>query len=170
MPLAIWNNSASFTRPATTPTYAAGNLVANSATAGSVVPVAVPVGGQTGFINMRLTRVRLTKSSTTTTNANFNIQMYSSPTITCANGDGGAWSTNQAANYIGTISVPSMTAFTDGATGFGAMAAGSEAFWHVTNQTGQSLQFVYCLLTAGAAYVGVSGETFTITLEEVSGW
>lgn len=165
----VFNNSASFTRPANTTAYVAGQLVANSTTAGSVVPLAIPVGGQTGFINMRLTRVRLLKSGTSSTNANFTVHFYAvSPTS--AVGDGAAFSTNQAANWLGSIAVTSMQAFTDGCMGTGSFAAGSEAFIKSSNVTGQSQQFVYCLLQAQAAYTPVSGEVFTLTLEEVAGW
>jgi hypothetical protein len=167
--LNIFNNAASFTRPANTTAYVTGQLVANSTTAGSVVPLAIPVGGQTGFINMRLTRVRLTKSGTSATNANFTVHLYAvSPT--CANGDGAAFSTNQSANWLGSISVSSMQAFTDGCTGTGSFAAGSEAFLKTSNVSGQSQQFIYALLQAQAAYTPVSGEAFTLTLEELSSW
>jgi hypothetical protein len=44
MPLTIFNNSASFTRPNDTTAFEANALVANSTTAGSVVPLAVQVG------------------------------------------------------------------------------------------------------------------------------
>lgn len=169
MSLNIFNNSASFTRPANTTAYVAGQLVANSTTAGSVVPLAIPVGGQTGFINMRLTRVRLMKSGTTSTNANFTVHLYAA-SPTCANGDGATFSTNQAANWLGSIAVTTMQAFTDGCTGVGSFASGSEAFLKTSNASGQSQQFVYALLQAQAAYTPVSAEVFTLTLEEVAGW
>ncbi len=165
----VGNNSASFTRPANTTAYAAGQLVANSTAAGSVVPLAVPVYGQSGFITFRLTRVRLLKSGTTSTNANFTVHLYTqSPTV--ANGDGGAFSTNQAATWIGAVNISSMQAFTDGCAGIGSFAAGSEAFIKATNVTGQSQQFIYALLQAQAAYTPGNGEVFTLTLEEVAGW
>jgi hypothetical protein len=83
--LNLWNNSASFTRPADTAVYASGDLVANSTTAGSVVPLAIPVGGFAGFAALRLTRIRLTKSGTSNTNANFTAFFYSSsPTVATA--------------------------------------------------------------------------------------
>lgn len=167
--LNLFNNFASFTRPANTTAYSTGQLVANSTTAGSVVPLAIPIGGQTGFGSLRLVRARLSKSGTGVTNATFRIHLYSqSPT--CANGDGAAWSTNQAANWLGNIDVSSMLAFTDGATGTGSLPAGSEGFLKITNNSGQSQQFIYCLLAALGAYTPASAEVFTLTLEEVSGW
>ena len=169
MGMNLFNNSASFSRPAGALTYGAGNLVANSATAGSVVPMAIPVGGFSGFANLRLVRARLSKSTTTTANANFRVHLYSA-SPTCANGDGAAWSTSGAANWLGNIDVTSMLAFTDGATGTGSLPSGSEAFLKFTNGTGQSTQFIYALLQAQAAYVAGASETFTLTLEEVSSW
>lgn len=166
----LFNNSASFTRPNNTTAYSSGNLVANSATAGSVVPLAIPVGGQTGFGTMRFTRARLVKSGTTATLSAFSAFFYSqSPTV--ANGDGGAFSSNQAATFLGSITFPTlMTAFTDGCATNGSFAAGAEAFLKFTNATGQSQQFIYALLQANAAYVPAANEVFTLTLEEVAGW
>jgi hypothetical protein len=135
MPLTIFNNSASFTRPNDTTAYSANDLVANLTTAGSVDPLAIPVGGYSGMINLRLVRARLTKSGTSATNANFRIHLYSqSPT--CANGDNAAWSTNDAAYWLGNIDVTSVLALTDGCAGVGSLAAGSEAFLHTGNVTG----------------------------------
>lgn len=170
MSLSVYNNSASFTRPADTTAYASGDLVANSTTAGSVVPLAVPVGGQSGFVNMRLTRVRLTKSGTSATNASFRVHLYGQDTITVGAGDNSAISTSNASSWLGSIDISSMQAFTDGCTGVGSFAAGAEAFLKVTNASGQSQQFVYALLEARAAYTPVSGETFTLTLEEIAAW
>lgn len=170
MAMNIFNNSASFTRPNDTTAYSIGDLVANSTTAGSVTPLAIPVGGQSGFINMRLVRVRLTKSGTSNTNANFTVHLFSTNTITFANGDNGAYSSDHASSWLGSIAITSMTAFTDGCTGVGSFASGSEAFIKATNGTGQSIQNIYAVLVAGAAYTPVANEVFTLTLEELAAW
>src|SRR5713226_10735246 len=121
----IWNPTDTFTRPNNATAYASGQLVANSTTAGSVVPLAIQVQGNSMPGCTRITRVRLTKSNISPTNANFRVHLYgASPTV--ANGDGGIWSSNQAANYLGSIDVPSMKAFTDGCCDVGAAPAGSE--------------------------------------------
>ena len=74
----INNLSASFTRPNDTTAYASGDLVANSTTAGSVVPLQIDLGNvaAVGHGITRITRARLTKSGTSPTNANFRIHLY----------------------------------------------------------------------------------------------
>jgi hypothetical protein len=157
----IWNPQASFTRPANTTAYASGQLVANSTTAGAVVPLAVSVGGNSMPGATRITRVRLAKSGTVATNASFRVHLYgASPTP--ANGDGGAWSSNQAGSYLGSIDVASMKPFTDGCCDVGAAAAGSEFLVRLPSGT-----TIYALIEARAAYTPVASEVFTLTLETV---
>src|SRR5436305_14342879 len=116
----VWNPSASFTRPNDTTAYASGDLVANSTTAGSVAPLAFPLGNSYGVGQFRMVRARLTKSGTGVTNASFRVHLYGAQP-TPANGDNGAWSTDQAANWLGNIDITSLLAFTDGATGTGSL-------------------------------------------------
>jgi hypothetical protein len=157
----IWNPTASFTRPNNTTAYASGQLVANSATAGSALPLALSIGGNSMPGATRITRVRLSKNGTLGTNASFRVHLYgASPTL--ANGDGGAWSSNQAANYLGSIDVPSMKAFTDGCSDVGAAAAGSEFLLRLPGGT-----TIYALIEARAAYTPAANEVFTLTLETV---
>ena len=157
----IWNPSASFTRPNNTTAYASGQLVANAVTAGSVVPMAFGVGGNSMPGATRITRVRLSKNGTVSTNASFRVHLYgASPTL--ANGDGGVWTSNQAANYLGSIDVASMKAFTDGCCDVGAAAAGSEFLLRLPAAT-----TIYALLEARAAYAPAANEVFTLTLETV---
>lgn len=171
MSLAIWNNSDSFTRPNDATQYAIGDLVANSTTAGSVVPLTIPVGGQTGLINLRLTRLRLTKTGTSATSANFNVLLFTASPTPQTVGDNAAFSGSPGfAGYIGSVSVGTMQAFTDGCAGIGALSSGAEAFIHASNATGQSIQNIYALLTAGATYTPTAQEVFKLTLEEVAGW
>lgn len=160
----IWNPSASFTRPNNTTAYASGNLVANSTTAGSVVPMAIALGNYIATGQTRLTRVRLAKSGTTPTNASFRVHLFGAlPTV--ANGDGGVWSANKAANYLGSIDVASMKAFTDGCCDVGAATAGSEFL--IRLPAGAT---IYALLEARAAYTPVANEVFTLTLESLEAY
>jgi hypothetical protein len=161
----INNPSASFTRPADTTAYSVGDLVANSTTAGSVVPMAFVLGNVFGVGSFRTTRARLTKSGTGVTNATFRLHLYQVAAPTVANGDNGAWSTNGAVNWLGNIDVSSMLAFTDGATGTGAFAAGSEGFIKLASGV-----TVYGLLSALGTYTPASGEVFTVTLEELDAY
>jgi hypothetical protein len=157
----INNPSATFTRPADTTAYASGDLVANSTTAGSVTPMSFQLGNSFGPGCFRLTRARISKSGTSTTNANFRLHLYASSPVP-ANGDNGAWSTTKAADWLGNIDVTSMLAFTDGCCGTGSAAAGSELYIRLTAGS-----IVYGLLEAKAAYTPGNAEVFTVTLEEV---
>jgi hypothetical protein len=155
----IWNPTDSFTRPNNTTAYASGQLVANSTTAGAVLPLAILVQGNSMPGCTRITRVRLTKSNISPTNANFRVHLYgASPTV--ANGDGGAWSSNQAANYLGSVDVPAMKAFTDGCCDVGATPAGSELLIRLPAQ-----KTIYCLLESRAAYTPAANEVFTLAAE-----
>lgn len=146
-----------FTRPANTTAYASGQLVANNTVAGSVVPLTfAAVRGPNGSCTLR--RAKIKKSGTSVTNAAFRLHLYkASPTV--ANGDGGVWSTNQAANYIGSLDVVIDKAFTDGAVGNGVPSVGTDINLSLTQQT------VYGLLEARGAYTPASGETFDVSLE-----
>lgn len=152
--------SATFTRPADTTAYAAGDLVANSTTAGSVAPMSFTIGrlssgsGSTGMIR----RARLRKTGTATSGAAFRLHFYrASPTP--SNGDNGVWLTNQAANYVGALDITCDKAFTDGASGNGVPNTGSEI--NFTSQT------YYGLLEARAAYTPGNAEQFTLELEVI---
>lgn len=148
--------AASFTRPADTTAYASGDLVANSTTAGSVVPLALEpalIAGGTRLVR----RVKLRKSGTGVTNASFRVHFYdASPTV--ANGDNGAWSTNLVAEYLGWADVTIDKAFTDGALGIGAPASGAEIpFGRAAG--------LFALIEARGAYTPASGEVFTVEAE-----
>lgn len=160
----VYNISATFTRPADTTAYASGDLVANSTTAGSVVPLTFSLGNSFAQGQLRLTRARIYKNGTTPTNANFRLHLYESSPVP-ANGDNGAWSTSKAANWLGNIDVTSMLAFTDGCAGTGSAAAGSEMLLRLS--AGKT---IYGLLEAKAAYTPASGEIFTVVLEEMDSY
>lgn len=160
-PSSIRTPSASFTRPADTTAYALGDLVANSTTAGSVTPLslqATDLVNGTGFLR----RCTLRKSGTSITNAQFRVHVYQGDlTITCANGDNAAWSTNQVANYLGSLDVTMDKAFTDGASGVGVPTNGFEISFKCSATV--NLQF---LLEARAAYTPANAEIFTLQLED----
>lgn len=148
----------SFTRPADVNAYTSGDLVANSIAAGSVVPLSFTVARAAAGSGM-IRRVRIRKTGTSITSANFRLHLYTaSPTPT--SGDNGVWLTNQAANYLGALDVTLDRVFSDGAAGNGVPASGSEINFALA-----SGQVVYGLLEARGAYTPTSGETFTISLE-----
>lgn len=159
--MAIRNITGSFTRPADTTAYASGDLVANSTTAGSVTPVTLTHVGNRPAGTAIIRRVILRKSGTSVTNTDFRVHLYRTSSITCANGDNGAWSTNQVANYIGGFSVSIDRAFTDGAFGAAVPIVGSEMMVRL----GPAEQSIYALVEARAAYTPASGEVFTIGID-----
>lgn len=154
----ITTPSASFTRPADTTAYALGDLVANSTTAGSVAPLTFSpvVSNGAGMIR----RVRLNKSTNTTTNATFRIHFYTqSPTV--SNGDNGAWLT-PVAGYIGSVDVTISKAFSDpSAQDVGVPTNGNELNFALTGTN----TTIYALIEARAAYTPGSAEVFTVIPE-----
>jgi hypothetical protein len=150
--------NSNFTRPADTTAYASGDLVANSTTAGSVTPLSFTIW-RAGAGQTIIQRARLAKSGTSTTSAAFRIHFYQA-TQTVTNGDNGAWLSTGAQDYLGNIDIAAMFAFSDGANGFGAAAAGAEMRFRFA--TGNTL---YCLLEARGAYTPASAEVFTLYLE-----
>lgn len=154
----ILTSTATFTRPADTTAYAAGDLIANSVTAGSVVPMVFNIGYGQGF---KLLRASVAFNSATVTLAKFKLYIYgSSPTVT--NGDNGAW-LSTASNFQGSIDIDStVNTFSDNTIGVGT---------YVNTSVGVPLLMVadqnyrlYGLLTATAAYVPTSAEIFTVSL------
>lgn len=161
------NFLASFTRPADTTAYAVGDLVANSTSAGSVVPLnfitfgETPSPSQNGIIR----RARLTKSGTTVTNAQFRLHVLNSLPVP-VNGDNGALSTTKALGYLGyfDFDMTGGTIFTDGATAIGVPGTGNELGYEFPTSGA-----IYGLLEARAAYTPASGEVFSAVLETIPG-
>lgn len=154
------NPSASFTRPADTTQYAVNDLVANNTTAGSVSVPSV-AGVRTAAGSALIRRVKLHKSGTSLTSANFRIHFFkTAPTV--ANGDNGVFSPNNVANYCGAMDVTMTQALSDGAVGFGVPTIGSEIIIKLASGTS-----FFMLIEALNTYTPVSAEVFTITPEVV---
>lgn len=146
------------TRPGDTATYATGDLVANSTTAGSVVPLSFTVG-RIAAGSGAIRRCRIRKSSTGVVNAFFRLHLYgASPTVT--NGDNAAWLSNNVATYLGAMDVLVDRVFSDGAAGNGVPINGSEI-----NFVLASGQVIFGLLEARGAYVPGNAETIDVSLE-----
>lgn len=166
----VSNNSevriiANFTRPADTTAYAAGDLVANSTTAGSVIPLTFANAVRTAGDCLRIERVRVSKSSTSLTNAQFRVHMFeASPTPTVGDNGvfntSGALSTNNVLNHAGSFPVTMSWSGSDGAMGIGVPTTGAGATISPTSGT-----TIFALLEVTAAYTPVSGETITVVLE-----
>lgn len=156
--------SSTFTRPADTTAYSAGDLIANSTTNTSVTPLswtAARVAAGSFLIN----RVRLRMSGTTIPSSGVSFRVYlfnSAPTV--ANGDNGALSITGSANCIGWADITlaaradsgTQTPFADGCFGFGDTTS------LVTLASGQT---IWGLIEARAGYTPASGSTWAVSLE-----
>lgn len=162
--MAIANLVGSFTRPSNTTAYASGDLVANSTTAGSVTATEVRGLGHAPAGSAIVRRVGIRKSGTSTTNASFRVHLFLTGSITAANGDNSAFSTNNVADYLGYADVTVSQAFTDGSVGFAAPAVGSE--FMVRLEPGS--QSIYALIEAQAAYTPASAEVFTVIVDMIN--
>ena len=157
MTLKMSTSTATFTRPNDTTAYAANDLVANSATAGSVTPMSFPVPHGLGK-GVVLRQIKVQKSGTTPTNGNFHLRLYAS-SPTCANGDNGAWSTTLS-GYLGKAESVIVEAFTDGSATVDSMSEAADIHFVVS----AGAPVIYGLLVADAAYTPAALEVFTITL------
>lgn len=149
--------AASFTRPADTTAYTSGDLVANSTTAGSVIPLSFTIRPENRGSMIR--RVRIKKSGTSVSNASFRVHFYETSAITCANGDNGSWSTSGMSFYVGAVDVTVDRAFTDGAFGVGSPSTGAELNYDIGT--------VWALIEARNAYTPSSAEVFTVEIEVI---
>jgi hypothetical protein len=147
------------TRPANTTAYASGDLVANSVTAGSVVPITFAGVQRSRGVGATILRARVHKSDVSVTTCTLRLHLYTaSPTV--ANGDNGVMSSNKMASYIGTFEVIVDKAFSDGAAGVGLPLIGTAVR---VNQAASAT--LYGLLEARSSYTPASAETFTCILE-----
>jgi hypothetical protein len=152
----LYSASASFTRPSNTTAYAAGDLVANNATAGSVTPMTLSWPNGQNFAARNIT---LKKTKVDLTNASFNVWFFgASPTVT--NGDNGAF----AGDFLSSILFePVRVDFAATATGAGVIG---------TSLFGDNLLILpatcYALLEALGAYTPASAEVFTLDVRGTS--
>lgn len=153
-----------FTRPSNTTAYAAGDLVANNATAGSVVLPAftIPEGG-----SVLLRRFKLWKSTLTLTNATFRIHFWEdAPTFTVGdNGvlnNAGALAVNGVANYLGSLELIAAMdrSCNDGAVGWAVPASADFGAEIIFGLKGSDAT-VHWAVSALAAYGPGSAEIFS---------
>jgi lysophospholipase L1-like esterase len=138
-------------RPSNTTAYDIGDLIADTTTAGDVLPMVLCVP-----FDHQIRRIRLAKSGTSLTNASFRVHLYGdAPTVT--NGDNGAFQTDKASYYIGYADITMVQAFSDGACGWVAF---SPAMGQTACTGG-----LFALIEARAAYTPASEEKFTLAVE-----
>jgi hypothetical protein len=149
----------SFTRPADTTAYASGDIVANSTTAGSVVPLNFPSCSDGIGHSLQIRRVRLSKSTTGVTNASFRLHLFNVlPTVTSGDNAAIVIATG-AAKYLGQVDIVMNQSFTDGGAG--------QATCEINCHPVAGASNLYGLLEARAAYTPGSAEVFTASLEIV---
>jgi hypothetical protein len=148
-----------FTRPATDAlAYAAGDIIANSTTAASVVMYTIDaarINDEPG----RLLSCRLQCSNNSLTNGIFRVHVFNASTGV-ANGDNGVFTPSNVANWLGSFDVTLRYSATDGAFGVGIPTDGN----YISFTPVSGSQNVRCALEARAAYTPTSAETFTLQL------
>jgi len=161
--------TAGFARPSDTTAYAVGDLVANSATAGSVAAAEL-VGMVRGAGEaVRIERVRLRKSGATLTNAAFRVHLFrKAPTAAVGDNGGfnvsGVLALSDIEGHVGTADVTMDLAAAAGARGVGLPSMGTGITCESAGGAGHETS-LWALIEARATYAPASGETFTITLE-----
>jgi hypothetical protein len=146
--------SANFTRPADTTAYASGDLVANSTTVGSVVPMTFSPCTKGAGRSGQIRRVRISKTGTSITNTTVRVHLFSVLPTVSTNGDNGAITiATGAAGYLGQVDVVINQAFTDGAAG------------QLVTEINFNALTLYGLLEARGAWTPASAEVITVTLE-----
>lgn len=155
----IHTPAATFTRPANTTAYTAGDLVANDTTAASVAPLEWGVSNVRGRGVIRGAKIH--KSTVTATAASFIVHIFSASPGTPTNGDNGALAVASAANYLGEIAVDMSSGGSPG-TAYLFKASAAQAIHFALYQTGANL---YGLLEAAGAYAPGSSEVFKVTLD-----
>lgn len=152
--------SASFTTPSGTSAYSSGQLVANSATAGSVTPLQFTICRVNAGTAM-LRRIRLKTPDTGFAGQAVTIKLYrDSPTAT--NGDHVSWLTTES-NYIGSVSITLDQHFSDAEKGVGTPTVGSEINYDCATNS----QVIYGLVVANGAITPQGAKLFTAVAEVI---
>lgn len=159
--------SASFSRPADTTAYAAGDRIAN-ATSGAVVLEVPGVFREPGEL-VTIDRLVLRKSGNSLTNAQFRAYLFNTLPVSSAQDNAafsssGTLTVNDVAGMYGPFAVTMDNAGTAGARGSGIPAAGSSITIQGGSVSGHETS-LWVLLDAAAAYTPVSGETFTLEID-----
>ena len=155
--------SSSFTRPANTTVYTINTIVANSTTAGSVVPLswtAARVNGGNGYVRRA---VMVTSNHTLATAGSFLLHLYNGTAApTTASGDNAAFSAAVTeVNDFCTIPITLDNKGSDNSTGRGQPDVGSECNF----VTGGSTTTIWGILAVTSAYTPLSAEVEKIILE-----
>lgn len=156
-------DSVQFARPGDTTAYAAGDIVANSITAGSVVPLSWQIPGNMPY---EIAGILLRKSTAGVTNAQFAMNLFSAAPGFAGGGGGGdnsvmATVLTGMANWLGVFSGTMLSAGSDGACVELKPVSVALTPYDPLSLTGQLL---YGVLEARAAYAPGNAETFDARL------
>jgi hypothetical protein len=154
----ITNPSSTIARPANTTPYGGGDLIANSATAGSVVVPSFSIQSFAGGVIIPRIRV-FTNAPSGWNNVQLSINLWKgAPTY--VNGDNGIYSVvTGAVLWLANYSVI-LTQFVDGAAGGGTLTAANGVALKLTSGT----SIFYDIQIVGAA-TPISGQLFTVVPE-----
>lgn len=147
----------SFNKVSGTTAYDANDLVANHATAGSVVPMSFAVRNQANGI---IRAARLFKGSTATTDATFALHLFEARP-TPANGDNGAFAVATADGYLDSVAIDLSSGALVGTAGAYKRVGGLAIGFQLPTISSR----LYGLLQVTDTYTPATNETFKITLE-----
>lgn len=156
---ALSQPSASFTRPANTTAYAAGQLMANSTTAASVVVPSFTRFSKSG--SYYPVGVILQKSGSSATNASFRVHLYNTQPTISTTGDGGTYNSvvNGNAGWLGSYDGTMVASHADGCSVTCTPTEGLiDGYADGQNPT------VWALVEVRGAYTPTSGEIITLRL------
>lgn len=168
-PSGLLTVTASLTRPADTTPYAAGDLIANSTTAGAVVPLELIGAARAAGEAIRVERVRLRKSGPGLTNAAFRVHLFRKTPVVSV-GDNGVFNASNVLalsdieGHVGAVDVSMDVAAAIGARGVGVPATGTGMTCEAAGAVGHETS-LWALIEARGGYVPLSGEVFHLTLE-----
>lgn len=154
--------SDTFIRPSDTTAYTALDLIANSTTAASVVPLAFTVS-RIADRPFEVRRALIKADGTVITNATFRLHLFSqSPVVATSGGDNAAFATYvPGAGWLGSMGTATSLGFSDAIQGETGPLAGLE----VNGYPATGTRLIYGLLQAVGAYTPTSAEVFTVTLQ-----
>lgn len=162
---AVTNPTSTLTLPSATTAYTAGQLIASSATAGSITVPSFSIANAGG--GAVIARLRLSTNDATSTawgGQTIQVDLWSAaPTF--ANGDRGAWSpATGTAGHLGAFSCVMSAEYGDGAYGECAPAVGQAAMPKLAS--GAAIYWTLDAIT-GSGVTG-AGKVFTLTAEELN--
>lgn len=160
----VW---ADFTRPADTTAYAAGDVIANSTSAATVItfPAAAGSGDNTGTIRS----VLLVDGANQATKLNADLFLFNTAPASYGN-DNGAFTPTDAEmqNLVGVVSLDGTTAANlkegDATSGAGGNVLIQQAGLSIPFRCAAGSRKLYGVLVARNSYTPVSGETFRVKL------